>query len=117
GSSVVALPATGRTMVQYLDRFLQEMEQRNRAVAPKDAQRLKMTLGGSLPDDAVEQDEWSARAKRTVADLPKAPADPEQRERLKQAVEDDRARLASLLGNLDTQEAQWERGRDAKVPA
>jgi ERCC4-related helicase len=36
---------------------------------------------------------------------------------LKQAVEDDRARLASLLGNLEDTEAQWERGQDPKVQA
>lgn len=116
-SSVVALTATVRSMVQYLDLFLQEMEQRDRVLTPKDAQRLKVTLGGSLPDDAVEQDEWNERAKRAVAELPKAPADTQQRERLKQAVEDDRGRLASLLGNLEAQEARWEQGQDPKVQA
>ncbi len=116
-SSVVALTATVRSMVQYLDLFLQEMEQRGRVLTPKDAQRLKVTLGGSLPDDALEAGEWSERARRTVEELPKAPADAEQRERLRQAVEDDRARLATLLGHLEETEARWEQGQDPKVQA
>ena len=115
-SSVIALMSTVRSMVQYLDLFLTEMNERDRVLTPKDAQRLKMALG-SLPDDAIELGEWQEKAQGAMRDLPAAPTDPDQREKLRQEVEDDRDRLAALLGHLEAKRSEWEHGTESKIQA
>lgn len=114
-SSVTALTSTVRTMVEYLELFLSEMDERGRVVTPRDAQRLRVVLGGSLTDDALESGEWSNRTEATLKDLPPAPTESEDRERLANAVKSDREKLGSLLARLETTQAQWERGDDPKL--
>lgn len=115
-SSVVALMSTVRGMVEYSNLFLAQLDE-GRVITPKDAQRLRAALGGSLPDDSVEGAEWDQRARSTVKDSPKAPSDPVEFERLKEAVTADRDRLAALLKSLEATEAQWEQGNDPKLQA
>ncbi|MGE0598196.1 MAG: SNF2-related protein [Dehalococcoidia bacterium] len=115
-SSVVALMSTVRSMVEYSNLFLAQLDE-GRVVTPKDAQRLRAALGGSLPDDSIEAAEWDQRARRTVQDSPKAPSDPVDLERLKAAVTADRDRLAGLLQSLEATEVQWEQGNDPKLQA
>lgn len=115
-SSVVALSRTIGSMVKYLDLFLKELNERGRVITPKDAQRLRMALGGSLPDDVAEEGEWNERVRQTTT-LPEAPEDEGERERLRVNVEADRDRLAALLGHLEDVETKWERGDDPKIEA
>lgn len=115
-SSVVALMSTVRGMVEYSNLFLAQLDE-GRVITPKDAQRLRAALGGSLPDDSVEGAEWEQRARSTVKDSPKAPSDPVEFQRLKEAVTADRDRLAVLLKSLEATEAQWEQGNDPKLQA
>ena len=115
-SSVVALTSTVRSMVQYLDLFLKEMVERQRVITPQDAQRLRIVLGGSLPDDLLEAGEWNERV-REVAQLPAVPEDETELERLRTDVQADRDRLASLLGHLEGVESNWEQGDDPKIQA
>jgi hypothetical protein len=116
-SSVVALTSTVRSMVAYLDHFLTELDQRGRVLTPKDAQRLRGVLGGSLPDDALEGGDWNTWAQKAMRDLPTAPVDPADRERLRNAVAADRERLVSLLSKLDAARPNWEQGDDPKLQA
>jgi Helicase conserved C-terminal domain/PLD-like domain/SNF2-related domain len=115
-SSVVALTSTVRSMVQYLDLFLKEMDERARVITPQAAQRLKIVFGGSLPDDLVEAGEWDERVRDAVI-LPTEPEDTGERDRLRADVSADRDRLASLLGRLDGVESSWEAGDDPKIQA
>ena len=47
---MVALTRTIRSMVDYLDLFLKELDERNRVITPKDAQRLfGQRLAARLP--------------------------------------------------------------------
>ena len=116
-SSVIALMSTVRSMVQYLDLFLAEMEQRDRVITPKQAQRLRVGYGGSLPDDVVEMGEWSEKAQGLVGEIPSAPADQEELDRLHKHVQEDRDRLASLLGRMEDMEARWGEGDGPKIDA
>ncbi|MGH2586098.1 MAG: SNF2-related protein, partial [Dehalococcoidia bacterium] len=116
-SSIVALMATVRSMVAYLDLFLAELVERERVVTPKAAQRLRVALGGSLPDDVAETGEWEVRPGATLTDLPAAPEDDEERERLTAAVRADRDRLARLLTELESTRERWEQGDDPKLQA
>lgn len=116
-SSVVALTGTVRSMVAYLDLFLKELTERERVITPKDAQRLRAALGGSLPDDALESERNERRLKREGGVLPPAPADPKRRAALQAAVEEDRGWLALLLAQLDARQAGWHGAEDPKLRA
>lgn len=116
-SSVVALMSTVRGMVEYSELFLSHLEKEGRVLTPKDAARLKVALGGSLPDDALELGEWDARGRLVARDLPAAPSDPVELERLRAAVTADRDALAALLGNLEATQGQWDAGSDPKLQA
>lgn len=116
-SSVVALMHTLRSMVSYLDVFLTEFDERGRVLTPKDAQRLRAVLGGSLPDDSLEAGEWSGRARKALATLPRIPADLTERDRLRAAVAADRDRLGSMLARLEAMQSRWESGDDPKLQA
>lgn len=116
-SSVVALTSTVRSMVEYTNLFLSHMETQGRIITPRDAQRLRTVLGGSLPDDSLELGEWHLRARQTVKDLPHVPADTNERERLREAVTADRDRLQQLLSRLQDTQAKWEAGNDPKLKA
>jgi Helicase conserved C-terminal domain/SNF2-related domain/PLD-like domain len=114
-SSVTALTSTVRTMVDYLDLFLRELDERKRVVTPKDAQRLRAVLGGSLTDDALESGEWATRKDAALKELPPAPPDAEERDRLTKAVKADREKLGTLLARLQATQEQWEKGDDPKL--
>lgn len=114
-SSVVALTGTVRSMIEYLDLFLVELEQRNRVLTPKDALRLRTALGGSLPDDALESEAGERRLRKKGAMLPAAPADLAQRERLLEAVAQDRERLWRLLNELMQRQKGWRGTDDPKL--
>lgn len=116
-SSVVALTSTVRAMVDYSNLFLTHMEAEGRVITPKDAQRLRAVLGGSLPDDSLEVGEWNLRARQAVSNLPGVPADPNDQQRLRDAVTADRDRLQQLLTRLEETQARWEAGNDPKLQA
>lgn len=116
-SSVIALMSTVRSMVEYSNLFLSHMEGQGRVLTPKDAQRLRAVLGGSLPDDSLELAEWQEKARQAVKDLPLAPSDPDERQRLMDAVTADRDRLQALLGRLEETQAKWAEGNDPKLVA
>ncbi len=102
-------------MIEYLDLFLVELEQRNRVLTPKDALRLRTALGGSLPDDALESEVGERRLRKKGAMLPAAPSDPAQRERLVEAVAQDRERLWRLLNELVQRQKGWRGTDDPKL--
>ncbi len=116
-SNLAPLTSTVRGMVEYSDLFLKELDERGRVLTPKDAQRLRMALGGSLPDDALEGERGERRARRSGVALPAAPADAAQRKLLRGAVAQDRERLAALLAELEAREAQWVEQEDPKLAA
>ncbi len=116
-SSVVALTHTVRSMVRYFDLFLQELDQQGRVLTPKDAQRMRAALGGSLPDDAIELAEARRRDGDLRLNLPAAPADLQQRARLREAVAEDREWLHLLLAELETRQAAWLNQDDPKLSA
>jgi hypothetical protein len=116
-SSVVALTHTVRSMVDYLDLFLKELDERARVITPKDAQRLRVALGGSLPDDALDSETHERRLRGEGGKPLAAPADPQQRALLRAHVEEDRTWLAMLLGQLETRQAAWHAAEDPKLAA
>lgn len=115
-SSVVALSATVGSMVEYLDLFLARLDD-GQVVTPKQAQRLRAVLGGSLPDAEIEATDWDPRAALALRELRPAPADPSERARLQADVEADRARLQSLLDRLTWLETMWGERGDPKLAA
>ena len=114
-SSVVSLTSTIRTMVDYLDLFLTEYDKNNRVITPKDAQRLRASLGGSLPDDALDSEKNERRLRRQGGKLPAAPTDPDKRAQLRADVAEDREWLGILLSQLDNRQAKWQSAEDPKV--
>jgi len=98
-SSVVALTSTVRSQVQYLDTFLSRLET-GRVLTPKLAQKLRVALGGSLTDDALELEEESLNVAELLDKMPSVPVDAEKLEKLRADVEADRGTLRALLDKL-----------------
>ena len=113
-SSVVALTRTVRSMASYLDFFVSQLDQ-GRVATPKQAYRLRVVLGGSLPD--AELDPEDEDAPDVLQELLPAPAKPDQAERLRKDVDEDRRRLHSLLARLDRLDEIWGAGGDPKAHA
>jgi hypothetical protein len=116
-SSVVALTSTVSNMIEYFDLFLKELTDRDRVITPKDAQRLRAVLGGSLSDDALDDDRSEKHLRKRGGELPAAPIDLAQRARLVEDVEQDREALSLLLRELKANEAQWNQREDPKLVA
>ncbi|MCA9850137.1 MAG: hypothetical protein KC461_05750, partial [Dehalococcoidia bacterium] len=74
-SSVVALQSTVASMTEYLDLFLSTLD-RGQVITPKQAQRIRAVLGGSLPDAEIEATDWDPRAVNALREEHPAPADP-----------------------------------------
>lgn len=115
-SSVVALQATVSSMVEYLDLFLARLDG-GQVITPKQAQRLRAVLGGSLPDAEIEASDWDPRAVNALREIRPAPTDPNERARLQVDVEADRGRLQALLDRLRWLEEMWGEKGDPKVAA
>ena len=113
-SSVEALTSTVTAMVTYLELFLARLAD-GQVVTPKQAQRLRAILGGSLPDAEIDAEEWDPRALEALRELRPAPADPNQSARLQAAVEEDRTRLRALLDRLKWLEEMWGETGDPKA--
>ena len=98
-SSLAALTATVQSLVDYLDLFLNRLDQGD-VLTPRQAYKLRGILGGSLPDNE-EIEELEPNALEALREVLKAPPDKDSRDKLSQDVEHDRNRLNALLGNLD----------------
>jgi len=94
-SSVAALLATIDNHVRYQGLFLQTLHQ-GRVLRPKDAQRLKVMLGGSLSDDALTDVSEGDHLADFFAELPTVPAEGYKHDELETAVKADVEGLAEL---------------------
>jgi hypothetical protein len=94
-SSVAALTSTVNSLADYLDLFLSRLET-GKVLTPKQAYRLRAILGGSLPDQEVDPEDWDPRAVEALRQELDAPADADQVARLKDDVLYDRDRLKGL---------------------
>lgn len=113
-SSVTALSATVDAMVDYLELFLARLDA-GKVLTPKQAQRVRAVLGGSLPDQDQDVDEWDPRAMDAVRELREAPPDATQRDRLWADVAADRDRLSALRMRLRWLQELWGDRGDPKV--
>ncbi|RLC91081.1 MAG: hypothetical protein DRI39_10790, partial [Chloroflexi bacterium] len=115
-SSVSALTTTVQSLVAYLDLFLARLEA-GKVLTPKQAYRLRAVLGGSLPDQELEPEDWEPRALEALRQELDAPTDPGQVDRLRAAVEFDRDRLRTLLDRLRWLDEMWAEKGDPKAQA
>ncbi len=113
-SSVAALTATVQSLVAYLDLFLSRLEA-GKVLTPKQAYRLRAVLGGSLPDQEMDPEDWDPRAIEALRQELDAPADPDQVAGLREAAEFDRDRLKSLLDKLRWLDEMWAGQGDPKA--
>lgn len=115
-SSVAALTTTVQSLVAYLNLFLSRLEAA-KVLTPKQAYRIRAVLGGSLPDQEVDPEDWDPRAVEALRQELDAPADPDQAAKLREAVELDRDRLQSLLDRLRWLDEMWAEQGDPKAQA
>jgi hypothetical protein len=99
-SSVAALTNTVRSQVDYLNIFLARLDE-GRVLTPRLAQKLRVALGGSLTDDALEAEEPDSQASELLARMATAPADADKLTELRGHVGADRDTLSDLLGELE----------------
>lgn len=114
-SSVAALAASLRRQIEYLDSFLKFLAV-GKVLFPRDRDKLRVMLGGSLSDDALE----ASGADEDVRDLVEALVQVDTAKcdaaRLAEAVTGDRDTLARLLSSLNRLKAV-EPANDPKVAA
>ena len=115
-SSLAALTATVKGLVDYLNLFLAQLEQ-GYVLTPKQAYQLRATLGGSLPDHEQDMDELGPGSPDALPDKLEAPADAQQREGLYNDAAADRDRLAGLLSNLEWLDQMLAEQGDPKAQA
>ena len=115
-SSVAALNRTVTSLVDYLNLFLSKLDD-NKILTPKQAYRIRAILGGSLPDQDQDIEDWEPKAVEALRELHDAPADPSERARLRTDVEEDRDRLQGLLERLHWLEEMWGSEGDPKAIA
>ncbi len=113
-SSVAALNSTVSSLVDYLNLFLNTLEE-GKVLTPKQAYRIRAVLGGSLPDQEQEIEDWDPKAVEALREFHKAPENPDDASRLQAAVEEDRNRLQNLLDRLNWLEQMWGSQGDPKV--
>lgn len=115
-SSVAALTRTVSSLVDYLNLFLAKLEE-GKVLTPKQAYKIRAILGGSLPDQEHEMEDWDPRAIEALRELHDAPEDTKEAARLQAAVEEDRNRLQGLLDRLNWLEQMWGTQGDPKAMA
>lgn len=113
-SSVAALKSTVSSLVDYLNLFLNTLDE-GKVLTPKQAYRIRAVLGGSLPDQEQEIEDWDPKAIEALREFHKAPENPDDTNRLHVAVEEDRNRLQNLLDRLNWLEQMWGNQGDPKV--
>ncbi len=113
-SSVAALKSTVTSLVDYLNLFLSTLDE-GKVLTPKQAYRIRAVLGGSLPDQEQEIEDWDPKAVEALREFHKAPENPDDTNRLQAAVEEDRNRLQNLLDRLNWLEQMWGSQGDPKV--
>jgi superfamily II DNA or RNA helicase len=111
-SSVAALTSTVVSLVDYLNLFLSKLDE-GKVITPKQAYRIRAIMGGSLPDQEVE--DWDPKAQDALRELHDAPKDENELAKLKNDVEEDRTRLQGLLDRLKWMETMWGPQGDPKV--
>lgn len=115
-SSVAALSSTVNSLVAYLDLFLARLDA-GKVLTPKQAYRLRAVLGGSLPDQELDLEDWDPRAVEALRQELNAPVDEGQVERLREAVKYDRDRLRGLSDRLRWLDELWVGQGDPKAQA
>ena len=115
-SSLAALTATVKSLVDYLNLFLSRLEQ-GFVLTPKQAHKLRAILGGSLPDEDQDVEELEPNALDALRQELPAPTDEADRAALFQDAEYDRTRLMSLLSNLQWLEQMLAEKGDPKAEA
>lgn len=115
-SSLAALTATVKGLVDYLNLFLEQLEQ-GYVLTPKQAYQLRAALGGFLPDQEQDLEELGPGAPAVMPEQLAAPADRRQREALYNDAASDRDRLAGLLSNLEWLEQMLAEQGDPKAQA
>lgn len=113
-SSVAALNRTVTSLVDYLNLFLSKLDD-SKILTPKQAYRIRAILGGSLPDQDQDIEDWEPKAVEALRELHDAPADPSELARLRTDVEEDRDRLQGLLERLHWLEEMWGSEGDPKA--
>ena len=115
-SSLAALTATVRSLVDYLNLFLSRLEQ-GHVLTPRQAYKLRAVLGGSLPDQDQDVEDLGAKAVAALQQELEAPASMDLRARLQADVEFDRSRLQTLLTRLQWLEEMLAEQGDPKAQA
>jgi len=113
-SSVAALTSTVQSLVAYLDLFLARLDA-GKVLTPKQAYRLRAVLGGSLPDQEMDPEDWDPKAIEALRQELAAPADPKQVTRLREDVQFDRDRLQGLRERLRWLHEMWADKGDPKA--
>ena len=114
-SSVAALAKSLRSQIDYLELFLKFLG-RGKVLFPKDRDRLRVMLGGSLSDDVFEASGADEDVRDLLDSLVQIDADKCDVARLAEAVTADRDTLAILLKSLNRLKAV-QPGSDPKVAA
>jgi len=115
-SSVAALENSLRQQVFYLDLFLKLLES-GKVLRPKDRDRLKVILGGSLADDMLREYECDERLDEVISSLPKVDRSEFDYQRLANDVAQDRGFLDKLLLSLKDLDAKTGGKDDPKIHA
>ena len=115
-SSLTALTATVKGLVNYLNLFLDQLDL-GFALTTKQARQLQAALGDSLSDQEQDPEEISSDSPAALADKLAAPTDQQQRDALYTDVAADRDRLVGLLTNLEWLEQMLAEQGDPKAQA
>jgi SAM-dependent methyltransferase len=111
-SSVSALTSTIKSMVDYLNLFLKKLDE-GKVVTPKQAYKIRAVLGGSIPDQDI--DDWEPKVLNIISDFFDVPSNADNAARLKVSVDEDNNRLNKLLKMLQSLEQKWIEQGDPKV--
>jgi len=115
-SSLAALTATVRNQARYLQAFLDLLD-KGKVLSPKDAQRIKVVFGGSLPDDVTQAAETDERLEALLSKLPQDDAAHFQLESLRTDVTQDLEAMEKLLVLLAEADGYWQEVGDPKMQA